>query len=69
MSDDVVIIGIGVRFPGDIDSTGELWRVLTEGESKWSTFPPDRLNIDGFFHPSGDRQGSVRRSFPGRNSR
>lgn len=57
--DDIAVVGIGLRFPGNAASTEELWKVLERGESQWSEFPDDRLNIDGYFHPSGDRQGSV----------
>lgn len=59
MADDVAVIGLGVRFPGKATSPEKLWEVLCRGESQWSEFPSDRLNIDGYYHPSGDRQGSV----------
>lgn len=58
--DDIAVVGIGLRFPGDASSPEELWKVLEKGESQWQEFPKDRLNIDGYYHPSGDRQGSVR---------
>ena len=59
MEDDIAVIGVAVRFPGDATSPEKLWQVLENGESQWSEIPKDRLNIDGFFHPSGDRQGSI----------
>ncbi|KAF9769548.1 hypothetical protein IL306_013025 [Fusarium sp. DS 682] len=59
MEDDIAIVGIGLRFPGDASSPEELWKVLERGESQWSEFPKDRLNINGYYHPSGDRQGSI----------
>nr|ALQ32795.1 putative polyketide synthase [Fusarium bulbicola] len=59
MEDDIAIVGIGLRFPGDASSPEELWKVLERGESQWSEFPKDRLNIDGYYHPSGNRQGSI----------
>lgn len=59
MEDDIAVVGIGLRFPGDASSPEELWKVLERGESQWSEFPKDRLNIDGYYHPGGDRQGSV----------
>ncbi|KAJ4067368.1 hypothetical protein NW753_002436 [Fusarium oxysporum] len=59
MENDIAIVGIGLRFPGDASSPEELWKVLERGESQWSEFPKDRLNIDGYYHPSGDRQGSI----------
>ncbi|KAJ4285160.1 hypothetical protein NW764_000450 [Fusarium oxysporum] len=59
MENDIAIVGIGLRFPGDASSPEELWKVLERGESQWSEFPKDRLNIDGYYHPSSDRQGSI----------
>lgn len=59
MEDDIAVVGIGLRFPGEASSPDELWKVLERGESQWSEFPKDRLNIDGYYHPGGDRQGSV----------
>lgn len=57
--DDIAVIGMGLRFPGNATSPEELWKVLERGESQWSEFPKDRLNIDGYYHPGGERQGSV----------
>ncbi|KAG9254197.1 uncharacterized protein F5Z01DRAFT_622595 [Emericellopsis atlantica] len=57
--EDIAIIGLSVRFPGDASSPEKLWKVLERGESQWSEFPKDRLNIDGYYHPSGDRLGSI----------
>lgn len=56
---DVAVIGIGLRFPGNANNPEELWGVLERKESQWSEFPESRLNIDGYYHPSGERQGSV----------
>ncbi|KAH6981906.1 hypothetical protein BKA56DRAFT_720122 [Ilyonectria sp. MPI-CAGE-AT-0026] len=57
--DDIAVIGMGLRFPGNATSPDELWKVLERGESQWSEFPKDRLNIDGYYHPGGERQGSI----------
>ncbi|KJZ75926.1 hypothetical protein HIM_04750 [Hirsutella minnesotensis 3608] len=59
MEEDIAVIGLGLRFPGEAQSPEQLWGVLERGESQWSEFPKDRLNIDGYFHPGGDRQGSI----------
>ncbi|KAM3511181.1 hypothetical protein MY11210_005171 [Beauveria gryllotalpidicola] len=61
--DDIAIIGLGLRFPGDASSPESLWETLERGESQWSEIPRDRLNINGYYHPSGDREGSI--SFKG----
>jgi acyl transferase domain-containing protein len=55
----IAVIGMGCRFPGDATSPEELWELLVNGRNAWSEFPKDRINIDGFYHPSGGRQGSV----------
>ncbi|CEJ93554.1 Putative Polyketide synthase [[Torrubiella] hemipterigena] len=57
--DDIAVIGLGLRFPGKANTPEGLWEVMVGGESQWSEFPKDRLNIDGYFHPSGNRQGSI----------
>ncbi|OAR02799.1 hypothetical protein LLEC1_00193 [Akanthomyces lecanii] len=61
--DDIAVIGLGVRFPGDATSPESLWDILENGESQWSEIPKDRLNINGYYHPGGERQGSI--SFKG----
>ena len=57
--DDIAIVGLALRFPGDATSPQKLWDVLERKESQWSEFPKDRLNVDGYYHPSNDRLGSV----------
>ncbi|KAL3303878.1 putative polyketide synthase [Colletotrichum asianum] len=61
--EDIAIIGMACRFPGDATTPEKLWQMMVNKESAWSEFPKDRLNIDGYYHPSGDRQGSI--SFKG----
>jgi acyl transferase domain-containing protein len=55
----IAVIGMGCRFPGDATSPDHLWDMLVNGRNAWSEIPKDRINVDGFYHPSGDRQGSV----------
>ena len=57
--DDIAIVGVGLRFPGEAKSPDTLWEVLEEGRSQWTEFPKDRLNINGYYHPGGERQGTV----------
>ncbi|KAL7795897.1 putative polyketide synthase [Trichoderma ceciliae] len=57
--DDIAIVGLALRFPGDATSPQKLWDVLEQKESQWSEFPKDRLNIDGYYHPSNQRLGSI----------
>ncbi|KAK7740770.1 Type I Iterative PKS [Cytospora paraplurivora] len=55
----IAIIGMACRFPGDSENVESLFEMLKKGENAWSEFPADRVNIDGFYHPSGNRQGSI----------
>ncbi|POS76982.1 hypothetical protein DHEL01_v204618 [Diaporthe helianthi] len=55
----IAIVGTACRFPGDGDNVESLLEMLKEGSDAWTEFPRDRLNIDGFYHPSGQRQGSI----------
>jgi hypothetical protein len=48
----IAIVGVACRFPGDASSPENLWNVLSNGKSAWREFPADRLNINGFYHPS-----------------
>ncbi|TDZ29479.1 Highly reducing polyketide synthase azaB [Colletotrichum spinosum] len=59
----IAVIGMACRFPGSATSPEKLWKMMVNKESAWTEFPKDRLNIHGYYHPSGDRQGSI--SFKG----
>lgn len=55
----IAVIGMACRFPGDGENVESLSAMLNKGGNAWSEFPSDRVNIDGFYHPSGNRQGSI----------
>lgn len=55
----IAIIGIGGRFPGSASNPEKLWELISEGRSAWSEVPKDRFNIDAFYHPHAERQGTV----------
>jgi hypothetical protein len=55
----IAVIGIGCRFPGDATSPDNLWKLISEGRNARGGIPKDRFNIDAFYHPAGERQGSV----------
>jgi hypothetical protein len=57
--DDIAIIGLGCRFPGDAVSPSAFFDMLLKGRDAWSVVPSDRFNVDAFYHPSPGRQGST----------
>jgi hypothetical protein len=55
----IAVIGIGGRFPGDATNPERLWELISKGRSACSEVPKDRFNIDAFYHPHAERQGTM----------
>ncbi|KAI1496579.1 putative polyketide synthase [Biscogniauxia marginata] len=55
----IAIIGMGCRWPGGVRSPSQLWDLLKEERDGWAEFSPDRINVEGFYHPNGRRPGSM----------
>ncbi|HEX7262079.1 MAG TPA: polyketide synthase, partial [Luteolibacter sp.] len=47
--DDIAIIGIGCRFPGDVNDAESFWNLLVEGRDAVSEVPADRWNVERFY--------------------
>ena len=57
--DAIAIIGMGCRFPGDINSPDELWQFLRRGGDAITEVPSDRWNLEAYYHPDPARRGKT----------
>lgn len=58
-AEPIAIVGMALRGPGDSSDPEKFWNMLVEGRSARGDIPKDRYNVDGFYHPDGDRLGSI----------
>lgn len=59
MREPIAIVGIGCRFPGEVDTPDALASFLTDKRSAIRDVPPDRWNAAAFFHPDFRKPGSI----------
>ncbi|MFF0772390.1 SDR family NAD(P)-dependent oxidoreductase [Nonomuraea wenchangensis] len=56
--DPIVIVGIGCRFPGGVESAEGLWRIFAEEREVLGGFPTDRgWDLENLFDPNPDAPG------------
>ncbi|EGX88995.1 polyketide synthase, putative [Cordyceps militaris CM01] len=59
ISEPIAIIGSGCKFVGGATSPSALWSLLKDPVDLASEVPPDRFNIDAFYHTGSKRHGTT----------
>ena len=61
----IAVTGIGCRFPGGICDPASFWDVLRAGRNVITETPPDRWDLDSFYHPNPEKPGRMATRFGG----
>jgi acyl transferase domain-containing protein len=59
-ADVTAIVGLACRVPGAMNAS-KLWENLAAQRDVQQKIPPERFNVDAFFHPDGSKKGTVSR--------
>ncbi|KAI0204850.1 reducing type I polyketide synthase 10 [Astrocystis sublimbata] len=58
-AEPVAICGLACHLPGKLNSPHAFWELISQCKTGRCDIPKSRFNIDAFYHPNGDRPGSV----------
>src|ERR1044072_8093144 len=51
-TEPIAVVGIGCRFPGNVNSANEFWALLKNGVDAVDEIPSDRWDIDRYYDPA-----------------
>jgi len=58
-SEPIAIIGMGLRFPGDVNDAESYWQLLQNGVDAITEIPPERWSLDAFYDPDVSVPGKM----------
>jgi len=64
-AEPIAIVGIGCRFPGNVNSTEDCWRVFADGVDTVTEVPPDRWSLKEYYDPDHMAAGKTNGRFGG----
>ena len=58
-TEPIAVIGMSCRFPGGGDNPQAYWQLLRDGIDAITEVPPERWNIDEYYHPDPESPGKM----------
>ncbi|HKY44287.1 MAG TPA: beta-ketoacyl synthase N-terminal-like domain-containing protein, partial [Pyrinomonadaceae bacterium] len=58
-TEPIAVVGIGCRFPGNINSANEFWQALVNGVDAVGEIPSDRWDVDSYYDPAPGTPGKM----------
>ena len=58
-TEPIAIIGIGCRFPGNVNTPGQFWQLLRKGQNAVVEIPPQRWDMNALYDPDPDQPGKM----------
>ena len=55
----IAVVGLALKFPGDATSPEAFWSMIMEKKCASKDYPPDRMNVDAFYHPDFKKPNKV----------
>ena len=56
----IAVVGMAFKFPQEATTEKGFWAILQGKRNVMTEWPKDRINIDAFYHPDGNRKDTVR---------
>lgn len=55
----LAIVGLALRYPGNVTTSDDFWKMLMNRRCASTKVPSDRLNVEAHYHPDASRQDSL----------
>ncbi|WP_160717760.1 non-ribosomal peptide synthetase/type I polyketide synthase [Chitinophaga solisilvae] len=59
VSEKIAIVGMGCRFPGNVNSPEAFWKLLLSGRNTVTTVPADRWEVNGWYDGATGTKGKM----------